>query len=121
MSAGKKKKKSDSLGVKIVDGKTVIQYANGILTEDGFEIDTEYDDSTEGVCHLISDDMLYYNKTKNFIRYYTSYIDLNMFARFCIESENLLDGFLWGIALNTWFVISKQLNESKCPTPVVFL
>lgn len=103
-----KKKKSVSLGIKIVDGKTVIQYANGILTEDGFEVDTEYDYSTEEMCHWVSDDMSMKKE------------DLNAFLDLVIKSEFLSDGLLWGIALNTWVVISRLLYEAKLSTPIVF-
>ena len=107
MCAAKEEKKKE-FGIKIVNGKTVIQYANGVLTENGFEIDYECDDSTDDMCHWVSNDMSM--KTE----------DLKDFLDFVINSKYLSDGLLWGIALNTWPVISRQLQETKFSKPIVF-
>lgn len=97
----------EELGIRVEDGKTVIEYANGTLTENGFELKPLYKDP-EGMCHWESNDMSMKME------------DLNAFLDLIINSKYLSDGLLWGIAVNTWPVISRQLQEAKLSTPIVF-
>lgn len=97
-----------SLGLNVIDGETTIKYANGKLTKDGFLRDDVFYDTKRGMCHWVDDRMSI--KTE----------DLNYFLDLIIESKYLSDGLLWGIALSTWPVISRQLHEAKLSTPIVF-